>query len=97
MVQGQQIVGEEAKVHSHAGHHTAPVRAQEGSVVPGLHDGELLGPFVDAVGDPVQRRRSLLAWHRGPRRKGLPRRGHGRVDFCRAAGRYLRDGLFIDG
>ena len=69
MVEPLEEVGEEPEVVGDPGHHAAPVRAEQGAVVAGLDDGQVVGAGVDAVGDRVQDRGAL------GRRQWRPRPG----------------------
>ena len=57
VVELEQVVGEVPKVHGHAWHHSAAVRAQQRTVVAGFDLSQVLDPFLDEIRNPVEDRR----------------------------------------
>jgi hypothetical protein len=91
------VVGEVAEVHRHPGHDAAPVRAQQGAVVPGLDPRQVLAARVDAVGDPPEDRGPVRHRQSRPRREGGVGRGDRPVDLGGAAGHDLTEDRLVDG
>ena len=89
-------VGEGSEVHRHPRHHATAMAAEQGAVVTGLDDGEVLDPCLDAVGDGAQDVAALLDRERGPRREGCPSRGDSGVHLGRRAGVDLGERLLVD-
>ena len=72
------------------------MRAQEGSVVAGLDDGEVLDPRLDAVRDAVQDGGTILRRCASPLLSRPARRSDGQVDGIGVGPRDLRDDLLVD-
>jgi hypothetical protein len=96
VVQGEQVVGEEAEVHRDARHHAAAVRPQQRAVVARLDLREVLDAGLHTVGDPVQDGCALR--RRGPRPadEGRPGRVDRGVDLRLPTARDVRDHLAVE-